>query len=63
MNDFLKHIADWRDKSDEQCIEMATNEYGVDAEQALMNILECTLIKDIYMITGNGQLFTFLISI
>jgi len=40
MNDFLKHIADWRDKSDEQCIEMATNEYGVDAEQALMNILE-----------------------
>lgn len=40
MNDFLKHIADWRDKSDEQCIQLATNECGVDAEQALMNILE-----------------------
>jgi hypothetical protein len=40
MNDFLKHIADWRDKSDERCIQLATNECGVDAEQALMNILE-----------------------
>ena len=40
INDFVKHLMFWSNKTDDECIEMATNESGVDAEQALMNILE-----------------------
>ena len=46
---WLKHLSFWHNKSDDECIELATNEYGVDAEQALMNILErdfCTSINN-----------------
>lgn len=39
-NVFLRHLTFWYDKTDDECIEMATNEYGVDAEQALTNIVE-----------------------
>lgn len=39
-NDFVKHLMFWSNKTDDECIEMATGESGVDAEQALMNILE-----------------------
>lgn len=45
----LKHLTFWHNKSDDECIEMATNEYGVDAEQALKNMLErdyCTEINN-----------------
>jgi hypothetical protein len=37
---FLEHLSFWHNKSDDECIELATNEYGLDAEQALMNMLE-----------------------
>lgn len=37
---FLKHLSFWHNKTDDECISLATNEYGVDAEQALMNMLE-----------------------
>lgn len=40
INDFVKHLMFWSNKTDDECIEMATSENGVDAEQALMNILE-----------------------
>ena len=40
INDLLKHLMFWHNKTDDECIEMATSETGVDAEQALMNILE-----------------------
>jgi len=46
---WLKHLSFWHNKSDGECIELATNEYGVDAKQALMNILErdfCTSINN-----------------
>jgi len=45
----LKHLSFWHNKSDDECIELATNEYGIDAEQALMNMLErdfCTSINN-----------------
>jgi hypothetical protein len=40
MSELLKHLSFWHNKTDEECIEMATNENGVDAEQALTNMLE-----------------------
>ena len=46
---FLKHLSFWHNKTDDECIELATNENGVDAEQALMNILErdfCTQLNN-----------------
>ena len=39
-DDLLKHMMFWGDKTDDECIELATNESGVDAEQALLNIVE-----------------------
>ena len=39
-DELIKHLTFWHDKTDEDCIEMATSEYGVDPERALMNILE-----------------------
>jgi hypothetical protein len=41
-NDLLKELTFWYNKSDEECIEMATNEYGIDAEQALINMFNRT---------------------
>ena len=46
---FLKHLSFWHNKTDDECIELATNENGVDAEQALMNMLErdfCTQLNN-----------------
>jgi hypothetical protein len=39
-NDLLKHLTFWYNKTDDECIEMATGKNGIDAEQALKNILE-----------------------
>jgi len=39
-NNLLKHLSFWHNKTDDECIEIATGENGVDAEQALMNMLE-----------------------
>jgi hypothetical protein len=47
--DLLKHLTFWHNKTDDECIEMATNEYGVDVEQAFLNILErdfCTEVSN-----------------
>jgi len=49
MSKWLKHLSFWHNKSDDECIELATNEYGVDVEEALKNILErdfCTSINN-----------------
>lgn len=49
LGQWLKHLSFWHNKSDDECIELATNEYGVDAEQALMNMLQrdfCTSINN-----------------
>lgn len=46
---FLEHFSFWHNKSDEECEALATNEYGLDAEQALMNMLErdfCTEVNN-----------------
>lgn len=40
MKTLLKHLSFWHNKTDDECIQMATNEFGVDAEQALLNMLE-----------------------
>jgi len=48
-SDFLKHLSFWHNKTDDECIELATNEYGVDAEQALVNLMErdfCTSMNN-----------------
>jgi len=39
-NDLLKHMMFWGEKTDNDCIEMATSEGKLDAEQALSNIIE-----------------------
>ena len=49
LSELLKHLSFWHNKSDDECIEMATGEYGVDAEQALWNILE----RDFYTSVNN----------
>lgn len=49
QNELLKHLSFWHNKTDDECVELATNEYGVDAEQALMNMLErdfCTELNN-----------------
>jgi len=48
-NDLLKHLTFWHNKTDDECIELATNEFGLDAEEALMNMLErdfCTEVNN-----------------
>ena len=47
QSDLLKHLSFWHNKTDDECIEMETGEFGVDAEQALLNILERDLCTDI----------------
>ena len=44
---FLRHLTFWHNKTDDECIALASNEYGVDAEQALMNMLERDFCTDI----------------
>lgn len=39
-SELSKHLSFWDNKTDEECIEIATNVNGVDAEQALTNMLE-----------------------
>jgi hypothetical protein len=49
LTELLKHLSFWHNKTDDECIELASNENGVDAEQALMNMLErdfCTEINN-----------------
>ena len=49
QSELLKHLSFWHNKTDDECIEMAMGEYGVDAEQALLNILErdfCTSLNN-----------------
>ena len=49
LGQWLKHSSFWHNKSDDECIELATNEYGVNAEEALKNIFErdsCTSINN-----------------
>ena len=46
---FLKHLSFWHNTTDDECIALATNKNGVDAEQALINILErdfCTELNN-----------------
>jgi hypothetical protein len=44
---FLEYLSFWHNKSDDECIELATNEYGLDAEQALRNMLERDFATDV----------------
>ena len=44
---YLEHLSFWHNKTDDECIELATNEYGLDAEQALRNMLERDFCTDI----------------
>lgn len=48
-SEFLKHLSYWHHKSNDECIKLVTNNYGVNAEEALMNLLErdlCTSINN-----------------
>lgn len=48
-NYLLKHLSFWHNKTDDECISLATNEKGIDAEQALLNMLErdfCTSLNN-----------------
>jgi hypothetical protein len=38
--DLLKHMMFWSEKTDNDCIEMATTDGKLDAEQALINMIE-----------------------
>jgi hypothetical protein len=39
-NDLLKNMMFWSEKTDDDCVEMATVEGKLDAEQALINMIE-----------------------
>jgi hypothetical protein len=39
-NGLLKHMMFWGEKTDDECIALATTEGKLDAEQALSNIIE-----------------------
>ena len=39
-SDLLKHMMFWGEKTDDDCVEMATTDGYLDAEQALLNIIE-----------------------
>lgn len=39
-NVLLKHMMFWGEKTDDECIALATTEGKLDAEQALLNMLE-----------------------
>ena len=39
-NDLLKHMMLWSEKTDDECVEMATTEGKLDAEEALSNMIE-----------------------
>jgi hypothetical protein len=39
-NALLKHMMFWSEKTDDDCISMATTDTGLDAEQALINMME-----------------------
>ncbi len=36
----LKYLTYWHDKTDDDCIYLATNENGINAEEALLNMVE-----------------------
>ena len=49
IRSLLKHLTFWHNKSDYECIELATNDNGLDAAQALLNMVErdfCTEINN-----------------
>lgn len=46
VKSFLEHLSFWHNKSDDECIALATNEYGLDAEQALTNMLERDFVTE-----------------
>jgi hypothetical protein len=37
--DLINQLSFWHNKTNDECTQMATGEYGIDAEQALMNML------------------------
>ena len=39
-NDLLKHMMFWAEKTDDDCIEIATTNGELDSEQALINMIE-----------------------
>ena len=42
----LEHATFWNNKSDEECIQLASNEFGVDTERASLNMLERDFCTD-----------------
>jgi hypothetical protein len=47
--DFLKYLTFWYNKTDDECVELATTNGNVDAEQAMLNMLErdfCTSVNN-----------------
>ena len=48
IGDYLKHLSFWHYKTDDECTELAKDENGIlDAEQALLNMLERDFCTDI----------------
>ena len=46
-DDFLKNIEYWSDKSDDECIDLATINEQMDAEEALTNLMSKDFAKEI----------------
>jgi hypothetical protein len=47
QEDLINYLSFWHNKSDDECLTLATNKEGLDAEQALTNLLERDLCTDI----------------
>ena len=49
ISDLLKHLSFWHNKTDDECIKLASNEYGIDVGEALLNMLKrdfCTSMNN-----------------
>ena len=46
---FINHLTSWKNKTDDECINLATKKDNtLDAEQAMSNLIERDLCDDIY---------------
>ena len=53
-NDLLKYMMFWSEKTDDDCVEMATVEDKLDAEQALSNMMERDFVLEFNKEVING---------
>lgn len=59
LNSFGDHLSYYSDLTNNECEELATNEFGIDAERALLNIVERDFCKQ-YLIDLKKDLLEYI---